>query len=114
MNAKLIPFQLCLPPTVPTLLGNVDYRLLRDQLDTIDQLLRNSGLEDEFIGKDLEQWLKQNPTASAKAQQNRERHARQALRCNLARTLLHEDYREFAAHLADSTLLQRFCGLSTL
>ena len=34
-----------------------------------------------------------------------------ALRCNLARQLTGESFRTFALHLADSVLLQRFCGL---
>src|SRR6267378_142090 len=49
---------------------------------------------------------------SAKAQQQRQLHSRRALRCNLARQLLHEGYRKFAARLADSPLLQFFCGIS--
>jgi len=103
-----------LPPTLPTIVGNVDYRLLRDQLLTIEQQLHTSALEDQFLQSDLDQWLKQNPTASAKAQQQHQLHTRRALRCNLGRTLLNEDYRGFAARLADSLLLQHFCGVSTL
>ena len=49
---------------------------------------------------------------SAKAQQNHQFHARRALRCNLARRLIQEDYRGFAVRLADSPLLQFFCGIS--
>src|SRR5438093_4377721 len=114
MSATIIPFQLPLPPTLPTIEGNVDYRLFRDQLLIIEQQLCASGLENQFIQADLEQWLKQNPAATAKAQQNRQLHSRRALRCNLVRTLLNEDYRAFAMRLADSQLLQHFCGLSTL
>jgi len=36
------------------------------------------------------------------------------LRCNIARLLLHEGYRAFAVRLADSPLLQHFCGVSRL
>jgi hypothetical protein len=36
------------------------------------------------------------------------------LRCNIARALIQEDYRGFAARLADSPLLQYFCGVSEL
>ena len=35
-----------------------------------------------------------------------------ALRCIIARLILQEDYRDFAAHLADSALLQHFCRVS--
>ncbi len=112
IDAQIIPFQLSLPPTLPTIEGNVDYREFRDQLLHIHQLLRDSGLEVQFIDADLQQWLNGHPHASTKAQQNRERHARQALRCNLARQLLQEDFRGLAARLADSPLLQWFCGIS--
>ena len=111
IDTGIIPFQLSLPPTLPTIEGNVDYREFRDQLLHTQQLLVDTGLEVQFIDADLRQWLAGHPTASAKAQQNRERQARRALRCNLARLLLHEDYRGFAARLADSSLLQWFCGL---
>jgi hypothetical protein len=36
------------------------------------------------------------------------------LRCNIARQLLGQEYRVFAARLADSPLLQHFCGLHEL
>ena len=39
MNVPIIPFQLPLPPVLPTIEGNVDYRTFRDQLLHIDQLL---------------------------------------------------------------------------
>jgi len=114
IDTKMVPFQLSLPPTLPTIEGNVDYRELRDQLRHMNQLLWDSGLEVQCLDADLRQWLGAHPKASAKAQQNREKHARRALRCNLARLLLHEDFRGFAARLADSPLLQFFCGISEL
>jgi len=114
VNPKIIPLQLPLPPTLPTIEGNVDYRNFRDQLLRIDHLLISSGLEDQFLQEDLQGWMDKNKRVSAKAQHNRQLQARRALRCNLARTLLQEEFRPFAARLADSTLLQYFCGLSTV
>jgi hypothetical protein len=111
-DATIIPFELPLPQVLPTIEGNVDYRQLRDQLLHIDSLLVTSGLETRLMRKDLARWLEQHQSLSAKAQQNRQRHCRCALRCNLARLLIQEDYRGFAARLADSPLLQYFCGLS--
>jgi IS5 family transposase len=108
----IIPFQLPLPPILPTIEGNVDYREFRDQLLRIDQLLIHSGLETKLLEEDLQLWIEQHPKFSARAQQNRQRHSRRALRCNLSRLLLQEDYRGFAARLADSPLLQFFCGIS--
>src|SRR6266542_1940317 len=49
------------------------------------------------------------PMAAAKAQLNFQTHSRRALRCNILRTYLQEDFRGFAARLADSPLFQRFC-----
>jgi hypothetical protein len=111
-DATIIPFQPALPQVLPTIEGNVDYRQLRDQLLRIENLLRASGLETQFLEKDLQRWLGRRPPVSAKAQQNHQLHSQRALRCNLARVLLAEDYRGFAARLADSPLLQHFCGLS--
>lgn len=114
LDATIIPFELPLPQVLPTIEGNVDYRQLRDQLLRIDSLLVASGLESRLMQKDVARWLGQRKKFSAKAQQNRQRHCRRALRCNIARLLIQEDYRGFAARLADSPLLQYFCGVSQL
>lgn len=111
-DATIIPFQPALPQVLPTIEGNVDYRQLRDQLLRIKDLLLGSGLETQFLEKDLARWLGQRKKVSARAQQNHQLHSQRALRCNLARILLAEDYRGFAARLADSPLLQHFCALS--
>ena len=111
LSAKIIPFELSLPLILPTIEGNVDYRELRNQLLRIDELLIQTGLETQWLEADLKQWLGQHPQVSAKAQQNRQCHSQRALRCNLARILLQEDFRGFAARLADSPLLQSFCQI---
>lgn len=85
-----------------------------NKLLRIDSLLVASGLESRLMQKGLARWLGQHKKFSAKAQQNRQRHCRRALRCNIARLLIREDYRGFAARLADSPLLQYFCGVSEL
>ena len=113
-DATIIPFELPLPQVLPTIEGNVDYRQLREQLLRIDSLLCRSGLETGLMQKDLTRWLGQHKKVGAQAQQNRQRHGRRALRCNIARWLLAEDYRGFAARLADSPLFQWFCGVSEL
>jgi IS5 family transposase len=110
--ATLIPFELPLPHILPTIEGNVDYRDFRDQLLRINCLLVQSELETQLLAADLQRWLARQKRVSAKAQQNHQFHARRALRCNIARLLIHEDYRGFAARLADSPLLQFFCGIS--
>ncbi len=111
-SAIIIPFQTPLPQVLPTIEGNVDYREWRDQLRRIDQLLIGSGLETQLIQSDLDRWMSQRNKVSAQAQQTRQLHSHRALRCNIARLLLGEDYRGFATRLADSPLLQRFCDIS--
>ena len=110
--ATIIPFELPLPQILPTIEGNVDYRDFRDQLLRINGLLVQSELETHLLEADLQRWLAEHKGVSAKAQQRHQFHARRALRCNIARLLLKEQYRGFAARLADSPLLQFFCGLS--
>ncbi len=117
MAAVLIPFQTSLRPALPTVEGNVDYRQFRDELSRIDELLR-SGPEATFVLAATEHWLaqSQHPPEKISASQltQYQTHSRRALRCNLARTYLQESYRDFAAHLGDSPLLQRFCLLDEL
>ena len=114
MPAVIIPIQPALPVRLPTIEGNVEYRTLRDQLLQINQILIGSDLEDRFVQLDLERWLQGNKHVSAKAQQYRQQQSRVALRSNIARTLLRLDFRDFAARVADSPLLQFFCGINEI
>jgi transposase, IS5 family len=116
MPAPLLLIQQPLQPPLPTIEGNVDYQRLRHQLLRIDQLLIQSGIEEQFITATFDDWkvrckFKHIP---AKAQRQIQIHARRALRCNIVRTLLMEDFRGLAIRLADSPLFQHFCGLSEL
>jgi len=111
-SAIIIPFQPPLPQVLPTIEGNLDYRLFRDNLRQIDALLGQSGLETQLVEAELQRWLSAHKKVSPSAQRLHQLHSHRALRCNLARQLLGEDYRGFAARLADSSLLQYFCGLS--
>lgn len=113
-DALLIPFQVPLPTSLPTIEGNVDYQEFRDRLLRIDQLLRDSELETQMLEANLQTWLARHKQVHPKAQANHQRHSRQALRCTIARGLLQEDFRGFAARLADSPVLQFFCGLNQL
>jgi len=116
MATSLIPFELHLQPALPIVLGNIDYRQLREQFERIDELLIHSGLETQFVQECLEQWRVECAPRqpSAKAQLRFQEQSRGALRCNIARILLGEAYRDFAVRLADSPLLQSFCGMCRL
>jgi hypothetical protein len=109
-----IPLPEVLRPPLPTIEGNVDYRQLRDQLLRIEQLLQLSGIEESFVAHALNAWARGRERISARSQLNFQQHSRRALRCNLLRTLVQEDFRSFAARLADSPLFQNFCGLAEL
>ena len=110
-DALIIPFQPLLPQVLPTIEGNVDYRDFRDQLLRMDSLLVGSGLEKRLLATELERWLGKREKASAKAQQKHLLHSHRALRCNLARILLMEDFRGFAARPPfGCTRFARFAG----
>ena len=49
-----IPCEEHFRPVLPTIEGNVDYLSLRGQLTTMDELLRTSGVENEFVVRSLD------------------------------------------------------------
>ena len=118
MPVTLLPLPQSLRPSLPTIEGNVDYRQMRTELLRIDELLTQSGLEQKFISLSLEQWEAPGQAGqknrSVSAQLKFQIHCRRALRCNILRTYLQEDFRGLAARLADSPLFQFFCGLGEL
>jgi hypothetical protein len=115
MPALIIPFPQELRPTLPTIVGNVDYLMLRQRLEQIDALLLASGLEQDFVQRALEAWLCQAKSPpSARQQQKYQLRSRRALRCNALRTLLQEDYRGFSCQLAGNPLYQWFCQVDAL
>jgi hypothetical protein len=116
--SNLIPFPQPLPLRLPTIEGCVDYRQFESQLHRIDGLLRTSGLETQFITLSVDHWLAQKPTEDVdinpQQQIKFQEHSRRALRCNIVRTLLQQAFRKLAVRLADSPLLQWFCGLGQI
>jgi hypothetical protein len=115
MVCQIIPFSEELHPRLPTIVGNVDYLTLRQRLEQIDALLRQGGVECDFVQRALVRWKRAGsgePTAheQIKFQQR----SRRALRCTLLRTLLQEDYRGFSCQLAGNPLYQWFCLVDAL
>jgi len=131
-----IPCEAHFRPVLPTIEGNVDYLALRGQLLSIDELLRTSGVETQFVTLSLEHWVRQlsqgkvdqrelsgegqggairlEDLVRGQQQARFQTHSSRALRCTLVRTLLGGSFRDFAARLADSPLLQWFCQLGQL
>jgi hypothetical protein len=115
MTSIIIPFQTHLSTPLPTVVGNVDYQTFRQQLDRVNQLLEQCEVEKQFVILSTERWLQLHAELLGTKQQGIfQQHSRMALRCNIARTLMGESYRDFSARLADSPVLQKFCLLDHL
>jgi hypothetical protein len=112
--AAILPFQPTLCPALPVVLGNVDYREFEFQLRRVDQLLIASGVEKSFVEQSLARYDRQFPAATTKARARHQRHSYRALRCNVLRGLLGEDYRGMSRRLAECPLFRWFCGLEEL
>ena len=111
-DATIIPFEPPLPQVLPTIEGNVDYRHLREQLLRIDELLVLSGLETQSDAKG-------SATLAGPAQKSQRQGPAKpstpllpGIALQYRPLLLQEDFRGFATRLADSPLLQFFCGIS--
>jgi len=118
---EIISYQEELSPALPTVVGNVDYEEFRSSLLRIQEVLERSGAERQLVQERIEAYRK---VAQEKGRPTERmspgelagvaRQAREALRCNIARELLGESVRGFSARLADSPLLQCFCGIARL
>ena len=122
---ELVPEQEHLNGYIPTVLGPVEFRVWKLQLERIHELLRLSGLEETFQRLSLarrddeerrQAAAEKRPfhTLSPGRQAAFQRLSSQALRCNLARTLLGLSLRDFACRLAESMLLQWFSKLDRI
>jgi len=115
MACQIIPFPEELRPRLPTIVGNVDYLTLRQRLEQIDTLLRQSGVERDFVQRALAAWKRAASGApTAREQEKFQQRSRRALRCTVLRTLLQEDYRGFSCQLAGNPLYQWFCLVDAL
>lgn len=115
MAGSILPVFQELRPRLPTIVGNVDYQNFRRQLEQIDALLRQSGVERHFVELSLARWRVQcDRVPSALEQTKFQERSRRALRCTLLRTLVQEDYRGFSCQLAGNPLYQWFCQIDAL
>lgn len=111
---RLIAEQKVLRPELPRV-EHAEYRVYERQFKRIDELLRTSGIEDELVAVAAEKWIagcEQRP--SAREQARYQQYCRLALRCTLARQLTEKEFRQFSLHLAESPLMQWFCGIGWL
>lgn len=122
--ANIIPLQLELNQPIPEVTGNLDYRLFKENLERINELLTLSGIDNKAMQYDIDA-AEQNAIKEAKAnnkdfkglsyqrQHNIQLLAKQKLRFNILRKLTGESYRVFSCGLAESFLKQKFCLIDT-
>lgn len=107
---KIIPEQMELRPELPVVIGNVDYQEFERRMIRIDKMLSISGIEERYIERKLKKYRLQK----GKGQKAIQTMLRRGLRCNLARWFTEKEYRVFSIRLADSRLLQWFCGIERI
>jgi len=118
----LVPEQEFLSCFVATVLGPIEYREWKSQLERIQEMLGLSRVEETFQRLSLAQRNQAEQRAAEKEnrpfyewspveQESYQRLCSQALRCNVARTLTGDSLRDFGCRLSDSGLLQWFCKL---
>jgi hypothetical protein len=100
---------------LPKVTGNVDYTLFENGLKIMHEVIVKSGIETLFVETSLEQYVAEAHASGrkvgGKALEYRQRHSRSALRCTVLRHMLGESYRDLSMRLAQSELLQWFCGI---
>jgi hypothetical protein len=122
---ELVPEQEFLTAYVDTVLGPIEFRVWKKRLERINDILGLSEVEKTFqrlsVGRRNEDEQRaaekeKRPfrPLSAGEQAGYQRLSSQVLRCNVAQTLLGEDFRGFACRLSESPLLQWFCKMDRL
>ena len=105
---SIIAYQPHLRPALPQVEGPKEYREERELFIRLDEILANSGLEQEFIELSMTQRGFDPVGQSAKRIDTFSRYCVLALRSNTARQLKGMEHREFCIRLAGSPLLQWF------
>ena len=101
---------------LPLTESHVDYTKRSLELQTMDAFLQSTGVEEAFLAQAVVHACAQ-ATAAGDSVTNIKvsrihRYAQVSLRCNIARILSGESFRDFSVHLADSQLLQWFCHVN--
>lgn len=104
-------YQPSLRPSLPTVYGPVEFREFRDRFVTIDRLLHEGAIENDFVKFALAENADALVGASAKDIARFARTSALALRCNIARLITGSCFRDFAVRASESSLLQWFLGI---
>jgi hypothetical protein len=103
---------------LPIVLGNRDYKEREELLRRMDEVLVLSGVEREFIDKEVADAIaaseRHNQPLTDRRRATVQQFAKRALRCTMARILSTESHRKFSCRLAESPLLQWFCACDSL
>lgn len=117
--SKIIPIQDYFRPALPPVLSCKDYDEEKQLLERVDQILRQSGVERQFLELSMEQFeANAKKLAEGEAQEVRGvrdverylRHSRRALRCTVLKNLIGGSYRKMSKGLALAALYRWFCG----
>ena len=108
---SFIPLQAKLSPQLPRVCGNAEYVEREQLLDDLDQLLRSSGVEAEFIAASMAAYLasREETEPTARGLERHQVHSVRALRTMVLKSILQETYRGLSLQLAQSPLLRKFC-----
>lgn len=107
-----VPEQEYLSPILPRVKASKDYRDRKELLEKCDKLLETSGIEIHLQETALMNAQEQSQKPLSENQKRRiQQWTSKALRCNISRILTGDSFRQFAFHLAESSLLQQFCRL---
>lgn len=121
----MVPEQEHLTGYIPTVMGPVEFREWKSQLERINEILSLGGVEETFQRLSLARRNEDERCAAEKEnrpfreftaveQASYQRLSSHALRCNVARTLTGESFRDFGCRLPESMLLQSFCKLDRI
>ena len=101
---------------LPIVLGNCDYKERERLLCRMNEILLISGTESSFIDCEVQkaEAAQEGVRLTDRQRDHAQMHAKKSLRCTIARILANESHRSFSCHLAESPLLQWFCGCDAL
>ena len=122
---EIIAFQDEFRQALPNVTGNVDYKVFRETLARITELIELSKIDQRVMTEAIrlsqeasnlrrQAEGKEHKKLTIKEKIRIQKRTRQVLRCGIARHLTGGAYREFSCRLADSALLQNFCLIDRL
>jgi Transposase DDE domain len=115
--APFLPHQGLLSPHLPEVQGNAEYQERVEMLGFLEDLLRRTPVEAEFLALCMQRFLSEaeaGTTPSLKDLERHQTHSLLALRTMVLKSLLQETFRGLSLQLAQSPLLRKFCLCDTI